>query len=133
MISANLHCKINTTLKKIMNFAIYLRWFCASSSCNFRLSMSCFCFSKSFSFILTICLRSFSFSCYEENENATHCQKRHWHLNWKMMSLSFFIHFISYEFFLLWIAKSCSLNTVCELLFKCSKTFSTFSRRIECV
>ena len=50
-----------------------------------------------------------------------------------MMSFSFFIHFISCEFFSLWIVKLYLLNVVCVRSFKCSKTFLTFRRRIKCV
>ena len=95
--------------------------------------MSCFCSLENFSFILTIYLKLFSFLCCEENENATRYRKRHWYSNWKMMSSSSFVHFISCEFFLLWIVRSCLSNTVCVHLFECSKTFLMFRRRIECV
>ena len=103
------------------------------SSYNFRWSLLCFCFLKSFSFILTICLKLFSSSCCKEIKNATHCQKRYWHLNWKIMSFFFSVYFISCEFSLLWIVKSCSSNLVCVRLTKCTKVFLTFLRRIKCV
>ena len=50
-----------------------------------------------------------------------------------MMPLSSFIYFISCESFLLWIIKLCLSNAVCVRSFKCSKTFLTFLRHIECV
>ena len=130
MISTDSRCKTNTISRKTMSFAICLRWFCVSSLYDFQWSMSCFCFSESFSFILTIYLKLFSLLNCEENENAKRCRKHYWHSNWKMMSFSSFVRFISCEFFSLWIIRLCLLNVVCVRSFECSKTFSTLLRRI---
>ena len=95
--------------------------------------MSCFYSSESSSFTLTIYLRLFSSSYYKKNKNTTRCRKRRWRSNWKIISFFSFVYFISCEFFLLWIVKSCLSNVVCVCSFECSKTFSMFRRRIECV
>ena len=93
--------------------------------------MWCFYFSENLSFILTVCLIFFFFLCYEEVENAIRCRKFRSRLNLKMMSFFFFVHFISCEFFLWWIARSCLSIVVCVFSFKCSKACSTLRQCIE--
>ena len=87
-------------------------------------------FKKSFTHFSNL-LDILFFSCYEEVEDTTRCRRFRLCSNLKMMSLFFFVYFISCEFSLWWVAMSCLSIVVCVHSFKYSKTCLMFRRRIE--